>query len=427
MTKGFFSESELIEEAPTSLIPKCGLCKMCEPKVMEKIKGVRGKVEKDGPLSPKMPYAGKGRKKILLVAEAPGVDEDKSNTQYIGTASQLLAKLLHKAGLDMRRDCWMTNAIICRPYLNRKPTVNEIQYCRPNLLKTINELEPRVVILMGAVPVQSLLGHLFKEKPGAISKWNGMMIPSQETNTWIVPAYHPSYLMRVKNDLLDREFIKIIKRAAAKKIRPWHEQRFPDYEDKVDVVLDTKKAARILRQMITKGGCVSWDIETNMIKPDGNKANIHCASVCWMREKTIAFPWQGEVIPAMSELLKSKLWKIGANMKFEDRWIRALLKHGIRNWLWDTVLASHLIDNRKGGICSVKFQAFTSFGFPLYNKHIEPFLKSKSKIIPNKIHQVELNQLLRYCGIDSLLEYDIGLHQMRKLKFERKIEHATTR
>ena len=95
MNKGFFTLSE--SKQPTaSKLAQCGLCglyKHC--------------------LSPKMPPSGDGRKKILVVAEAPGENEDKQNTQLIGRAGQRLKFHLKQLGVDLHRDCWKTNAVIC--------------------------------------------------------------------------------------------------------------------------------------------------------------------------------------------------------------------------------------------------------------------------------------------------------------------------
>ena len=88
MNKGFFSISKLQNKQPESHITKCGLCglyKNC--------------------ISPKMPPTGKGRKKILIVAEAPGEEEDKRNTQLIGRAGKYTRRVLKTLNIDLDIDC----------------------------------------------------------------------------------------------------------------------------------------------------------------------------------------------------------------------------------------------------------------------------------------------------------------------------------
>ena len=95
MPKGFFSQAQLQSSPQMSRIASCGICglhKTC--------------------LSPKMPFTGKGRKKILFVAEAPGRIEDNKNEQLIGKAGQLFRRILTPLDFNLDRDGFKHNAII---------------------------------------------------------------------------------------------------------------------------------------------------------------------------------------------------------------------------------------------------------------------------------------------------------------------------
>src|SRR5690554_1278964 len=176
MPKGFFPESTLISKPPLSLIPKCGACglhKTCQ--------------------SPKMPPSGKGRRKVLIVGEAPGAHEDEQGVQFVGKAGQFLQERLNELGVRMRTDCYITNALICRPPGNKIENKNAVDYCRPNLLRTLEEVEPHTVVLLGGTAVRSLVGALWKEDVGPLERWVGWNIPCTKPNVWICPTYHPSY------------------------------------------------------------------------------------------------------------------------------------------------------------------------------------------------------------------------------------------
>jgi hypothetical protein len=163
--------------------------------------------------------------------------------------------------------------------------------------------------------------------------------------------------------------------------------------------------------MIEQGGAVAFDYETNMLKPDSKDAEIVCCSVCWEGKKTIAFPWHGEAVTAMSELLLSpKIKKVGANNKFEERWTRRILGHGVRGWVWDCMVSAHVLDNRPL-ITSVKFQSFVRLGQPSYDTAVGPYLKASDGNKKNRIKEVDLGSLLQYCGMDSLLEWLIAESQ----------------
>jgi uracil-DNA glycosylase family 4 len=365
-----------------------------------------------------MPVSGRGMRKILIVAEAYGQKEDETGKPNVGEAGQHLKKALAKAGVDLERDCWKTNAVICRPVNNAVPTDEQINCCRPNLLGAIQELNPNVVIVLGASAAHSLIGYAWlgnNNDIGPINRWVSWKIPCQNPNVWICPTYHPQYLLRVEDDMLQLWFEKDIKKAVAISKKPWKE--IPNYEIQVDRIYDPIKAANILRKMIEKGGTVAFDYETNMLKPDSNDSQIISCAVCWQGIKTIAYPWVGEAITATKELLFSDLGKIAGNMKFEERWSIHEFGRGVKNWLWDTVVGAHVLDNRSG-ITSVKFQSFVMLGQRLYDQSIKPYLQSDGSNTKNKIKEVSIETLLLYNGMDSILEYDIAMKQMQQLDYE---------
>ncbi len=394
MTKGFFSISKIQTCQKTGHLPHCGRCglyKQCK--------------------SPKMSATGKGNKNILVVAEAPGKDEDRANEQLVGRAGKLLRRFLKPMGVRLDEDCVKTNAVICRPPHNKKPEDYMIEACRPNLMKTIGECKPNVIFLLGEVACKSLLSEIWKDDIGTISRWGGFCIPCREPNAWVVPTFHPSHILRMGNDkMLDRIFERHLKVGVAKAgSPPWKE--VPNYKKQVEVITRPSLAARILREMTKKGGTSAFDYETNCLKPDGEGTEIISCSVCWRGRRTISYPWQGEAIDATSEFIRSPMLKIASNLKMEDRWTRAKLGHGVRNWYWDTMLAAHVLDNRPG-ITSLKFQAFVLLGQENYNVHIKPFLKAKKGSKFNRIGELDFGDLLLYGGLDSLSEYGVAQKQI---------------
>lgn len=399
---GFFAGSEVTRtKAPRPTVPQCGACGLyrdCK--------------------SPKMEPTGEGKRRILLLAEAPGKEEDVQGVQFVGKSGRYLSQTLNKFGVSMRRDCWLTNALHCRPKDNRTPTDAEIGYCRPYLDQALNTLDPLIIILMGRPAVHSLLGMFWSGDIGSISRWVGWTIPCQFTNAWVCPTYHPAYVLRSEKGfaatVIRRSFESHIKAAVGYMTEP--RDVLPDYNKLVERVFDHKRAAHILRQMIQRGGTVAFDYETNAIKPEGDDRMIVSCAVCWEGKRTIAYPWHGEAIKATRELLRSPLGKIAANLKFEDRWTRKHLNTPVRNWVWDTMVSAHLIDNRRG-ICNLTFQAYVNFGKIPYDDHIKKFLAARKGVQINSIlSEIKLDDLLLYNGIDALLEFELAQKQMRIVK-----------
>ncbi len=402
MKKGFFSSSSFRSKEKIPANARCGSCglyKNC--------------------LSPKMPPSGKGRKKILFVAEGPGEEEDKRNTQLIGRAGQLLRGHLRGMGVSLDTDCWKTNSIICRREGNQTPDDNMIAACRPNLMKTIERYQPNVIILLGKVAIKSLISVIYEEEVSSVSKWGGYYIPCTKPNAWIVPTFHPSYILRKNDKVLNRLFRRHLREGIRKaKSKPW--KVVPSYKDQIEIIMNPAQATKEIRRMISKGGPVAFDYETNCLKPDGmDGPKIVTCSICWRGKKTIAFPFHGDAAGLTRRLLASPAPKIASNLKFEDRWTRYWLETPVKNWWWDTMIAAHVLDNSPG-VTGLKFQAFVLLGAEPYDKHITPFLKSAKNNRFNRIHEIDLEDLLLYNGLDSLLTYKVAMKQMKVFPTERE-------
>jgi uracil-DNA glycosylase family 4 len=358
------------------------------------------------------PY-GKGKKRILIVGEAPGQKEDEEGRPFIGKSGRLLKKTLKRVKVNMDKDCTLYNALICRPPENATPTDDQIEWCNPNLQKLIKEESPNVIITVGKAALQSVLTGIWEEKLGAMGRWAGWQIPMQKYNAWIVPTYHPSYVMRQVEDVkggtpIRRIFQNHLKMASKLHTKPY--KKAPDWKKKIRIMYDDKSVAEELDFFVKKGGPVSFDFETNMLKPDSKESDIVAASVCWKGKTTIAFPFRGEKTKkAFRRLMKAKNPKIGHNIKYEDRWYPE-----IKNWIWCTMVNAHLIDNRPD-ICSLEFQALVELGMEPYSQHISPFFKAKTSYTKNRIKEVEMNDLLLYNGFDSLLCFKIAVKQRKRL------------
>lgn len=399
---GFFAGSTLaIVKAPQSRIPACGACglyRLCT--------------------TPKMSVAGQGRKKILIVGEHPNKEADKRGTHFSKDDQQVLQKSLRKHGVDLHRDCWITTSLICRTEKDAKPTDKEIDHCRPNIINTITELKPVVVILLGAAATRSVIGWLWKAKSGEHHRWTGFKIPDREINAWVCPTYSMKEVIEAKTSVVQLLFDRHLKEAVQETAPPWEQEQ--DLDSLVDIIYDTEKAAKIIRSRLNYDKDTAFDYEANALKPDNPKHQLISCAICYGGKYTIAYPWQGQAIDATREYLRSPIPKRGANIKYEERWSRSKLNTRVRNWVWDTMIAAHIEDCRRGGVCSVKFQSYVKLGIGAYNDHIEEFLRTKKDSTINQIsEEIGMRDLLKYNGIDAYVEYHIASIQMKRLKYKR--------
>jgi DNA polymerase len=131
---------------------------------------------------------------IMFIGEAPGVDEDAQGEPFVGRAGQLLTKIIKAMGCA-RENVYIANILKCRPDLppgsfgNRVPTPLEMQTCRPYLVEQIDIIQPKVLVALGAVAVEGLLGTrgTMRELRGRWHLYNG---------TPLMITYHPAYLLR---------------------------------------------------------------------------------------------------------------------------------------------------------------------------------------------------------------------------------------
>lgn len=390
MGLGFFSLSHTPKpQSPGQRSPMCGRCglnKTCK--------------------TPRMAPTGEGLRKILVVAEAPGRQEDEQGIQLIGEAGQKLRKHLRNVGVDLDRDCWKTNAVLCRPPNNRTPTDIEIEGCRPWLFKTIQQFQPYVILLMGGSAVESLIRPVYGDSVGAMETWCGWEIPCQNPRAWIVPTWHPSYLNRVQDPALDLLFEQHLSRAVALSASP--PPILPDPEVRIE--LRPSVAARVVRKIARGERPIAFDYETLSLKPEVPGTRILSCSVS-DGQRTIAYPWHGEAIEATVELLQGPLPKTGANIQFEERWSQIHAGGPVNNWWWDTMLGAHILDNRSG-ICGLKFQSFVRLGIPYYAHKVDGYKQPKANGL-NRLNEVDIKDVLLYNGLDAANTWDLAQIQSR--------------
>ena len=95
---------------------------------------------------------------LLFVGEAPGANEDEQGEPFVGRSGDVLDDTLRDVGLD-RADVRITNCVRCRPPDNRDPRQGELENCRPYLDAEIRQVDPELLITLGKVPAQHLLGR----------------------------------------------------------------------------------------------------------------------------------------------------------------------------------------------------------------------------------------------------------------------------
>ena len=140
---------------------------------------------------------------LMLIGEAPGLDEDKEGEPFVGAAGQLLTKIIEATGLD-RDKVYIANILKCRPdtpgkvYGNRKPRPEEMETCFPWVKRQIEIIQPKVMVALGGTAVEGLLGKM----PSGITRMRGNW--QEYRGVPVMPTFHPSYLLRNQSWVIKR-------------------------------------------------------------------------------------------------------------------------------------------------------------------------------------------------------------------------------
>lgn len=153
-----------------------------------------------------VPGGGSPDAKILFVGEAPGEDEDEQGVPFIGKAGNLLNEGLRNAGIG-RDEIYITNALKCHPPGNRNPSDEETRACSKYLKEQIEVLKPELIVVLGKVAAEFLLGREVK-----ITKENGK-IDFLDDGTVVLMVLHPAYVLRNQAPEIKESFFNALKQA----------------------------------------------------------------------------------------------------------------------------------------------------------------------------------------------------------------------
>ncbi|OEY68089.1 hypothetical protein BG841_14445 [Marinobacter sp. X15-166B] len=132
---------------------------------------------------------------IMLIGEQPGDQEDLTGKPFVGPAGALLNHALTAAGLR-RDELYITNTVKHFKFrargkrrLHERPREEEIQACAPWLAAEIDQVQPDIIVCLGATAAQAQLGQGMQ-----VTRDRGKVITRQGRHYLI--TVHPAYLLR---------------------------------------------------------------------------------------------------------------------------------------------------------------------------------------------------------------------------------------
>ena len=138
----------------------------------------------------KVPGVGNRQADLMIIGEGPGMEEDRKGEPFVGRSGQLLDKMLAAIGLQ-REQVYITNIVKCRPPDNRDPRQVEAEACRAYLQAQIELVAPKVILSVGRISAQNLLGQ--QQPVGKLIRQQHVL---PGTSIPLKVSYHPAYLLR---------------------------------------------------------------------------------------------------------------------------------------------------------------------------------------------------------------------------------------
>jgi uracil-DNA glycosylase family protein len=156
---------------------------------------------------------------IAIVGEQPGNEEDLNGLPFVGPAGHRLDQAMQDAGIQ-RDSVYLTNAVKHFSWeergprrLHKRPSSRQVKACEPWLEAELAAINAKVIVCLGAVAAQVILGPGFK-----LTTSRGQ--PVLKNNKYVVATWHPSAILRApektRRDEMYRELVTDLQLAASK-------------------------------------------------------------------------------------------------------------------------------------------------------------------------------------------------------------------
>jgi DNA polymerase-1 len=350
-TPGFFDLFEGIEEKPKSLKPKTErktkTLDMSDP--CEKCELKRTKVGSKR-CSEKNP--------VMFVGMYPGKKEVENLLPFQGDSGDYFHAVLEDKGFNIGKEVYEANVFKCRPAWDnavRKyiyPTPAQVKACGKLLLREIREVEPRLIVLMGDTPLK-----FFFNKP-SVTVMRGRILIKGDYKFLI--TYNPAHIIRNEANMADRDNFEKDILTAFEVSHGIERPVSQDYKlvttyEELDMVVNFLEQEEILSIDFETYAPGKWE-DKKALDPyaEGFKmVSVSFSSVpntgfCILLEHPENPLNFDTVLSKIKPLLESNIPKIGQSIKFDFKVSGAHFGIYIENIVFDTMLASVLLDDRKG-------------------------------------------------------------------------------
>lgn len=343
---------------------------------------------------------------LLVIGEAPHVEDDNQCGNFLSEGGELLKSVLSQVGFDLKKVAY-TNTIKCRPkqekygkVINREPLPFEIKDCKPYLLADVERLKPKAILTLGSVAFKALLNQTgIMSKHGSVIDLDG---------TLVVPTFHPANVLR-DDSFLD-SFVRDIETLHRELYVGKLVARPVDYQ-LVQTIPDLKRL--IVRASKADECC--FDLETSCLNPFLEDAQIVCAAFSFVECESYVVPLYhkqmlltGRLLSyakgVIRDIMESELPKIAHNAKFDISWLSVTEDIQTNNLAFDTMLAQYLL-SEQGGTHALDYCAWRYVPeMGGYDQPLEDYKHQRKDCDPKRggsYRNIEWDVLFPYASMDT--------------------------
>lgn len=344
---------------------------------------------------------------IMLVGEAPGENEERDGSPFVGLSGRLLDSMLREAGIE-RHECYITNVVKVRPpandftvfYKDAKdtPTPELIEW-RKVLYEEIKDQNPNVIVCLGNEALKALTGL------SGIKKYRGSILGATLVRASgkpfkIVPTYHPAAVAR----MFEWRPVAVMDLRRAAECGKTDALEITHRDIRIDATFDELKE-ELIRLRTKPEGAIAFDIETEnrQVTAISFSDRRHHATVvpfffdgrsCWSEQEEVEL-WQ-----LITELLEDEsVGKIIQNMNYDVVFLKEIMGIETKGVVMDTMLAHHTV--------YPEFPKGLDFLCSMYTD--QPYYKGDIKSMDPKV-------FFTYNGMDSAVTKEVAEELEKEMK-----------
>jgi len=139
---------------------------------------------------------------VIFITECPSQSESNNKTAFTNKANTFLKNIVKDNGIF--DDCFFTQLVRCKPFLNNVPYPKEILKCQPYLIEELKHYKPLIIVTVGLTVYNSVVGDNASyissvvNKPVVIKRhidqFDVSHLPGK--NTIIIPIHQPGYIIK---------------------------------------------------------------------------------------------------------------------------------------------------------------------------------------------------------------------------------------